>query len=74
MTFVVDTVGRVTNPDGDTFEGVILAVPVGTSPHEAKQMVQDAARMWCERVTLTPALPCAALAREDEARTVRGMV
>lgn len=74
MTFVVDTVGQVTNPAGDTFAGVILAVPIGTSPETARQMVQDAARMWCERVTITPATLCAAQAREDEARTAKGMV
>lgn len=52
MKFVVDTVGTVTNPAGETFKGVILAVPDGTDEAEAARMMRFAASLWSERVEI----------------------
>lgn len=52
MNFVVDTVGEVTNPQGDTFKGVILAVPFDASEAEARDMMRRAVRMFAGRVSL----------------------
>jgi hypothetical protein len=53
--FVVDTVGEVTNPNGDTFRGVILGIPHGTSPDAEKAALRAAARMFAARVTIAAA-------------------
>ena len=50
--FIIDTVGEVTNPSGETFKGVILAVPHGTPDADAKEMLRRAASMWAGRVDL----------------------
>lgn len=52
MKFVIDTVGQVTNENGDTFKGVILAVPADATEDEAREMMRHAARMWAERVEI----------------------
>jgi hypothetical protein len=50
--FVVDTVGEIALPDGSKCQGVILAVPHGTSPDEARASMRSAAAMWSDRVTI----------------------
>jgi len=52
--FVVDTVGRVTNPAGDTFKGVILALPAGMSDADQNHALREITRLWAERVTIEP--------------------
>lgn len=52
--FVVDTVGEVTNPAGETFRGVILALPARMSDADQKRALSEVARLWAGRVTLTP--------------------
>jgi hypothetical protein len=52
--FVVDTVGQVTNPNGDTFLGVILAIPAGTSTDDGKAALRAAGRLFADRVTIVP--------------------
>lgn len=47
MTFVIDTVGAITLPDGTTCQGVII-----TSDDPAD--IRAAARHWAGRVTLEP--------------------
>ena len=47
MTFVIDTVGKITLPTGETCQGVIL-----TSDDPAD--IRKAARHWAGRVTLSP--------------------
>ena len=47
MTFVIDTVGQITLPTGETCQGVIL-----TSDDPAD--IREASRHWAGRVTLSP--------------------
>ncbi|WP_212525880.1 hypothetical protein [Actibacterium sp. MT2.3-13A] len=47
MSFVVDTVGKITLPDGDEVQGVIL---VGSADD-----VREAAKFWAGRVKLVSA-------------------
>jgi hypothetical protein len=52
MTFVVDTVGEITLPDGTVCQGVILAVPSDAKEEQWKPAMRSAAKLWCERVEL----------------------
>lgn len=52
MTFVIDTVGEITLPDGTRCKGVILAVPADATAEQEAAAMRQAGNLWAERVTL----------------------